>query len=81
MLHLPITLAPTCPAGSLFPRLDSLSGEVFLNNRKAKLVASYELKMTIGWKGTASNGETATGMIELPVSWGCVKSDVADGTE
>jgi hypothetical protein len=25
-------------------------GEVFLNNRKAKLVASYELKLVVGWR-------------------------------
>ncbi|GBF98914.1 hypothetical protein Rsub_11706 [Raphidocelis subcapitata] len=46
--------------------LDSLEGEAFLNNRKAKLIASYELKMAIGWKGTTADGREASGVIELP---------------
>lgn len=46
--------------------LDSLGGEAFLNNRKARLVASYELNVSLGWRGTAANGEEAAGTIELP---------------
>ncbi|KAI8476840.1 MAG: activator of Hsp90 ATPase [Monoraphidium minutum] len=46
--------------------LDSLSGDVFLNNRRAKLVASYELKLVIGWRGTGDDGVEGAGTIELP---------------
>jgi hypothetical protein len=43
---------------------------VFLNNRKAKLVASYELKLVVGWKGTTAGGEEGRGTIEVPVRGG-----------
>lgn len=68
--RLALWLTPFLPgAAASSPRsLDSLSGEVFLNNRKAKLVASYEVKITLGWRGTAADGTEATGMVELPVS-------------
>ncbi|KIZ07471.1 Activator heat shock protein ATPase [Monoraphidium neglectum] len=46
--------------------LESLTGEVFLNNRKAKMVASYELKLTVGWTGSTLDGAQASGTIELP---------------
>ena len=45
----------------------ALSGEAVLNNRKARVVASYELKVTIGWRGAAAGGGEAAGTVELPV--------------
>jgi hypothetical protein len=64
-----------CPADPALPSnvacsLESLTGEVFLNNRKAKMVASYELKLTVGWTGSTLDGAQASGTIELPVSVG-----------
>jgi activator of HSP90 ATPase len=48
--------------------LESLAGEAFLNNRKAKLVATYELRLVAGWRadGGADGGVPVTGTIELP---------------
>lgn len=50
--------------------VEAMSGEAFLNNRKARLVAAYELKVSVGWRGSIGAGggaEEAKGTIELPV--------------
>eukprot|EP00877_Chromochloris_zofingiensis_P012863 jgi/Chrzof1/7830/Cz02g38040.t1 len=43
----------------------AVEGEAFLNNRKNKLVASYELNIQVSWQGSSSLGE-GSGVIQIP---------------
>eukprot|EP00798_Chlamydomonas_sp_ICE-L_P010631 gene10631-12312_t len=40
--------------------LQSCDGEAFINNRKSKLIPSYELEVKLWWKGEAKDGEGKT---------------------
>ena len=46
--------------------LKSVEGDSFLNIRRNKLVASYELDIKVAWCGTGAEGEEASGTIQLP---------------
>eukprot|EP00879_Flechtneria_rotunda_P004125 GHRR01004371.1.p1 GENE.GHRR01004371.1~~GHRR01004371.1.p1 ORF type:complete len:351 (+),score=101.66 GHRR01004371.1:83-1135(+) len=46
--------------------LKSVEGDSYLNVRKAKLIASYELSIRLSWEGTTAAGQKGSGFIELP---------------
>ncbi|GMH40944.1 hypothetical protein BSKO_08848 [Bryopsis sp. KO-2023] len=61
-------------SGPLFAKTDGLesaTGEAFINVRKNKIIASYELEVKIKWKGEVKDGEGGVvgqgkGMVHLP---------------
>eukprot|EP00775_Hariotina_reticulata_P000610 gene610-898_t len=46
--------------------LRSVEGDAYLNVRKAKLIASYELNIKVDFEGTTADGQAGDGYIELP---------------
>jgi hypothetical protein len=46
--------------------LRSVEGDAYLNVRKAKLIAAYELNVKIDFEGTTADGQKGSGFIELP---------------
>lgn len=46
--------------------IKSCEGEAIVNNRKNKIIASYELSLVLGWEGTADDGSTVTGEVRVP---------------
>ncbi|KXZ44318.1 hypothetical protein GPECTOR_69g411 [Gonium pectorale] len=65
-----ITLTPA-PTVVRTTKLESMSGDAFLNIRKNKLIPSYDLEVRVGWTGELTDGEgkvvgTATGKLHLP---------------
>ncbi|KAG2488227.1 hypothetical protein HYH03_013220 [Edaphochlamys debaryana] len=59
------------PAAAASTGLESVGGEAFLNIRKGKMIASYDLEIRVGWKGELTDGEgralgAATGKLHLP---------------
>lgn len=41
-------------------------GDSFINLRKGKLIASYELDVSVGWAGKAADGTEVSGKLSLP---------------
>ncbi|KAL4419782.1 hypothetical protein ABPG75_006880 [Micractinium tetrahymenae] len=41
-------------------------GEAVVNNRKNKIIAAYEISLTLGWEGTAGDGTAVTGEVRVP---------------
>ena len=57
-------LAPGAPDGlaARCTALKACEGEAVVNNRKNKVIAAYELAVTLGWEGAAeAGGEAVTG--------------------
>ena len=48
------------------PTLQSLTGEAFVNQRKGKLIPSYELELKLAWQGSDASGAAAQGLLHLP---------------
>ena len=51
------------------PTVQSLTGEAFVNQRKGKLIPSYELELKLEWSGVPTSeagGETAKGTVHVP---------------
>jgi len=46
--------------------VDSCTGEAIINNRKQKIIPSYELEIKLGWEGATADGATAKGKVHLP---------------
>jgi activator of HSP90 ATPase len=46
--------------------LQTCTGEAYVNRRKGKIIAGYELDVKFGWEGTAAGGATARGTLHLP---------------
>ncbi|KAI7840914.1 hypothetical protein COHA_005346 [Chlorella ohadii] len=44
----------------------SCEGEAVVNNRKNKIIAAYELSVTLGWEGSTADGTAVTGEVRLP---------------
>ncbi|PSC70108.1 activator of 90 kDa heat shock ATPase-like protein 1 [Micractinium conductrix] len=62
-------LAPGAPDGlaARCTALKACEGEAVVNNRKNKVIAAYELAVTLGWEGAAeAGGEAVTGEVRLP---------------
>lgn len=59
------SLADTAAAGAQLTRVEELKGEAVVNQRKGKLLATYELELLLAWEGTAA-GAPASGRIRLP---------------
>jgi hypothetical protein len=50
----------------------NVEGEAVVNNRKNKIIASYELAVVLGWEGTAEDGTAVSGGRCLPgCCWCC----------
>eukprot|EP00250_Pteridium_aquilinum_P034178 c7196_g1_i1 orf=402-1463(+) len=52
-------------------KLDSVTGEAYVNIRKGKIIPGYELTVTLSWKGEAKDGQgnslaQVIGKVELP---------------
>ncbi|KAH7298531.1 hypothetical protein KP509_25G048100 [Ceratopteris richardii] len=52
-------------------KLDSVTGEAYVNVRKGKIIPGYELTVKLSWEGEAKDGEgnslgKATGKVDLP---------------
>lgn len=52
-------------------KLDSVTGEAYVNIRKGKIIPGYELTVSLSWKGEAKDGQgnslaQVTGKVELP---------------
>ena len=47
----------------------SVEGEAVVNNRKNKIIASYELAVVLGWEGTAEDGTAVSGGRRLAGCW------------
>eukprot|EP00878_Enallax_costatus_P000854 GHUV01000980.1.p1 GENE.GHUV01000980.1~~GHUV01000980.1.p1 ORF type:complete len:343 (+),score=79.37 GHUV01000980.1:185-1213(+) len=54
------------PATAKTTGLKSVDGDSYLNVRKAKLIASYELNIKVNWEGTTADGQKGSGVLELP---------------
>ncbi|KAI5078487.1 hypothetical protein GOP47_0006158 [Adiantum capillus-veneris] len=52
-------------------KLDSVTGEAYVNIRKGKIIPGYELTVSLSWKGEAKDGQgnslaQVTGRVEMP---------------
>ncbi|PNW85935.1 hypothetical protein CHLRE_03g199300v5 [Chlamydomonas reinhardtii] len=59
------------PAATRTVKLESMTGDAFLNTRKNKLIPSYDLEVRVSWAGELTDGDGkvvggATGKLHLP---------------
>ncbi|KAI9250976.1 activator of Hsp90 ATPase [Phascolomyces articulosus] len=47
-------------------KMDELTGDCELNNRKSKIITIYDLQIKLQWEGTTADGTEATGKILVP---------------
>lgn len=58
-------LAPGSGLGVRSTGVKACEGEAVVNNRKNKIIAAYEISLTLGWEGTA-DGTAVTGEVRVP---------------
>ncbi|KAI7859636.1 activator of Hsp90 ATPase [Circinella umbellata] len=47
-------------------KIDEITGDCELNNRKSKIITIYDLQIKLDWEGTTADGTEATGKILVP---------------
>ncbi|KAI8616993.1 activator of Hsp90 ATPase [Chytriomyces sp. MP71] len=53
-------------AGFVITSVATLTGDCTLNSKRGTVIPLFELQIVLTWKGTAANGEHASGQISIP---------------